>query len=236
VNDGHLLVAYHGCDIVTRDLLVTGRTTLKDSKNDYDWLGSGIYFFEGDAERALSFAEAASVQPERRYTASPVVTPAVVGAVLCVQRTLDMTTKQGLLEFADASVQLARVWDAQGVEQNRRPCNVPPNENDGDVLLRKLDNAVIEFIHASREEIEPGYQMVRGAFRQGPELALHSGFHKDSHIQLAVRDRACIVGWFLPSGDQLLEELDFLEAKNRHDVAVRNYSKQKPRIRTNIGH
>lgn len=231
MNDGHLLVAYHGCDVITRDLLVTGRTALKDSRNDYDWLGSGIYFFEGDAERALSFAEAASVQPERRYTSAPIATPAVVGAVLCVQRTLDMTTKQGLLEFADASVQLVAVWDAKGMEQHRRPRNVPPEENDSDVLLRKLDNAVIEFIHASREEGDPGYQMVRGAFRQGPELAPHSGFHKDSHIQLAVRDGACIVGWFLPSGDKLLEEAGFVAAKNQYDIAVQTYSKRKPRVR-----
>ena len=90
MNDGHLLVAYHGCDITVRDSLVTGRTAIRDSRNEYDWLGSGSYFYEGDPDRALSFADVVSRTPASRLTASPIATPAVVGAVLCVQRTLDI--------------------------------------------------------------------------------------------------------------------------------------------------
>ncbi|MGY8524630.1 hypothetical protein [Paracidovorax citrulli] len=48
---GHLLVAYHGCDIVVRDTLVAGKlAALRHSRNKYDWLGPGSYFFEGDSE------------------------------------------------------------------------------------------------------------------------------------------------------------------------------------------
>ena len=37
--EGRLLVAYHGCDITTRDDLVTGKLAdLDHSKNPYDWL------------------------------------------------------------------------------------------------------------------------------------------------------------------------------------------------------
>jgi hypothetical protein len=50
VNDGHLLVAYHGCDITVRDSLVTGRIVIRDIRNEYDWLGSGSYFYEGDPQ------------------------------------------------------------------------------------------------------------------------------------------------------------------------------------------
>lgn len=54
MNAGALLAAYHGCDAVTRDDLVSGRLkNLQASENKYDWLGSGAYFFENDAARAF---------------------------------------------------------------------------------------------------------------------------------------------------------------------------------------
>lgn len=76
--EGRLLVAYHGCDITTRDDLVSGKLAhLDHSKNPYDWLGPGAYFFEGDAERALMFANASHNNPTKMYTARPIGTPAV---------------------------------------------------------------------------------------------------------------------------------------------------------------
>jgi hypothetical protein len=44
---GLTIVAYHGCDRAVRDdLLSAGRSAIsvKDSKNPYDWLGTGAYF------------------------------------------------------------------------------------------------------------------------------------------------------------------------------------------------
>jgi hypothetical protein len=235
VNDGHLLVAYHGCDITIRDSLVTGRTAIRDSRNEYDWLGSGSYFYEGDPDRALSFADVVSRTPARRLTASPIATPAVVGAVLCVQRTLDMTTRPGLAEFEDAAFLLKAAWVAEGTPEEKRPVNVPPEDGEGDVLNRKLDNAVIESIHAQRgKDGEPAYQMVRGAFRQGVELVPNSGFHKDSHVQLAVRDRSCILGWFLLPGESLLGAKAFGAAKKQLDEAIATYPRTKPRQRVSV--
>lgn len=46
MNDGHLLVAYHGCDVTTRDALIAGWGRPNASKNAYDWLGPGFYVFE----------------------------------------------------------------------------------------------------------------------------------------------------------------------------------------------
>lgn len=54
----NLVLAYHGCDITVRDDLVSGRIKLKHSTNRYDWLGSGIYLYESDLERALAHAKA----------------------------------------------------------------------------------------------------------------------------------------------------------------------------------
>ena len=42
------------------------------------------------------------------------------------------------------------------------------------------------------------YQTVRGFFVEGQELYEGAGLRHQDHIQLCVRDTACIVGFFLP--------------------------------------
>jgi hypothetical protein len=49
------VIAYHGCDAHTAERLVCGEP-FKKSQNEYDWRGSGIYFWEYGADRALRFA------------------------------------------------------------------------------------------------------------------------------------------------------------------------------------
>ncbi len=213
--DGHLLVGYHGCDITVRDGLVSGNLQPEQSNNQYDWLGPGFYMFEGDEERARSFAESAAQQPDRRLTARPIATPAVVGCLFSLRSCLDMTTKAGRLEFEDAYIHLQ-----SGFLQTGRtlPINVPAQREDQEVLLRGLDRAVFCLMHARREAVtaKGPVQAVRGAFRQGVEIAPSSGFHRDSHVQIALRDFSCIRGWFLLPGDRQLNERELAEATERY--------------------
>lgn len=54
----NLIFGFHGCDETLCDKLVSGQiTALNYSKNSYDWLGKGMYFWENDPERALEWAE-----------------------------------------------------------------------------------------------------------------------------------------------------------------------------------
>ena len=54
----NLIFGFHGCDETVCDALVSGeQKNLNFSKNDYDWLGNGMYFWENDPERALEWAE-----------------------------------------------------------------------------------------------------------------------------------------------------------------------------------
>jgi hypothetical protein len=226
MNDGHLVIAYHGCDITTRDDLVTGKAQPKSSENQYDWLGPGFYFFEADADRAEAFARSAHGHPEKRYTAQPIATPAVVGSVLCIRECLDMTTRRGLTIFEEA---VKPTLDGLKAEAKALPKNLPAADDDGDVLLRHLDNAVFRFLHQyldSPNKIH--YQAVRGAFRQGTPLAENSGFHRDSHIQLAVRDPTCFLGWFLRPGEKLLSASKAKKA--RQTLADFKASHPKPRV------
>lgn len=225
---GHLVVAYHGCDAVVRDDLVSRRISqLSHSRNEYDWLGPGAYFFEGDAARALKFAEASHKHPDKLYTKEPILSPAVVGVVLCIQHWLDMTTQEGLQEFAYAHAAFIGLLDREGVPH---PENLRVNDEDADILLRKLDNAVFTHLHEVRDTLSmQSYQAVRAAFPQGQPIAVNSGFRLDTHIQIAVRDDACILGWFYPDGDKPLSPSDYATAKAELDVA-RGRSR-KPRVR-----
>lgn len=54
---------FHGCDRRVGETVLSSHTQhLKSSRNDYDWLGHGIYFWEASPERGLEFARAAKVR------------------------------------------------------------------------------------------------------------------------------------------------------------------------------
>jgi hypothetical protein len=224
------IIVYHGCDVTTRDDLVSGRLKhLNHSNNQYDWLGPGAYFFEGDVERALLFAQASHRNPAKRYTAKPIATPAVVGAVLQVQNWLDMTTQAGIKEFSLAYQTMAEGLIAAGAPI---PANKPASDSDTDVIYRALDNAVFTWLHqarASQEPPLPPFQAVRAAFHQGEKIAPTSGFHASTHIQISLRDNSCVIGWFLPGGAKLLDEEQYNDAKARLNAAVA--ANKKPRVR-----
>lgn len=227
---GTALIVYHGCDVTTRDDLISGRLKhLSHSNNQYDWLGPGAYFFEGDVERALLFAEASHRNPSKRYTARPIATPAVVGAVLQVQNWLDMTTQAGIKEFSLAYHAFADGLNAAG---KPIPVNRPASVTDTDVIYRALDNAVFTWLHKARESQEPplpSFQAVRAAFHQGDRVAPTSGFHANTHIQISLRENACVIGWFLPSGAELLTEPQYAAAKVR--LSAVQAANKKPRVR-----
>lgn len=162
------------------------------------------------------------------YTARPIATPSVVGAVLRVQRWLDMTTQAGIQEFSDAydGMLNALLLIGRPVPQNSRA-----GEDDTDTIVRKLDNAVFTFLHDIRANGAVPclpFQAVRGAFHQGVEVAPNSGFHKGTHVQIALRDNDCVEGWFLPKGQNLLLEPQYLDAKAKRDAMAAN---RKPRKR-----
>ena len=51
------ILGFHGTDEETVHLALNGKKNLEPSKNQWDWLGDGIYFWENDPERALEFAK-----------------------------------------------------------------------------------------------------------------------------------------------------------------------------------
>ncbi|MBN9385379.1 MAG: hypothetical protein J0H74_31770 [Chitinophagaceae bacterium] len=53
----NLIFGFHGCDESVRNRLLNRPDEIVFSKEKYDWLGHGMYFWENNYERALQWAE-----------------------------------------------------------------------------------------------------------------------------------------------------------------------------------
>lgn len=74
------VLGYHGCDHSIVNEILTGKSTLSSSRNDYDWLGNGIYFWEDSYQRAFQWARGSK----------RVSHPAVIGAVINLGHCLNL--------------------------------------------------------------------------------------------------------------------------------------------------
>ncbi|MDB5159019.1 MAG: hypothetical protein JWR50_3726 [Mucilaginibacter sp.] len=186
-----LILAFHGCDIKVRDNVIANKQQLKSSNNSYDWLGSGIYFWENSPARALDFTEELKASTKKRV--QKIETPAVLGAIIDLKHCLDLTEFKNLQILKSGYDTLKEVLDTQGLE-------LPENKDIGkskDLLMRHLDCAVIETIHANNEPTNR-YDSVRGIFVEGDPAYPKAGFKEKNHIQICVRNPNCIKGYFLP--------------------------------------
>ena len=55
-NRSNLIIGFHGCDKTAAAALINNPDTIKFSKQPYDWLGHGMYFWENNQERAHQWA------------------------------------------------------------------------------------------------------------------------------------------------------------------------------------
>jgi hypothetical protein len=79
---------------------------------------------------------------------------------------------------------------------------LPANTGGQDLLLRKLDCAVINHIHASLKQAGlPAFDSVRGIFIEGDRLFQNSGFYPKTHIQICVCNPGCIKGSDCPGSN-----------------------------------
>ena len=177
------ILGYHGCDAATGEKVLAGKTHLKPSDNDYDWLGNGIYFWVDSPQRAWDWANY-RLGPEK------VCKPFVIGALIYPGLCLNLTDYGVIEQLRVAHKVLAAACGSQEMPKNTLM-------QDGITLLRRRDCAVIEMLHRLREErAEESYDSVYGVFDEGKPAFNGAGFREKTHIQLAVRKTANIVGYF----------------------------------------
>ena len=100
-NLSSFVLGFHGCDAtVGEQVLATQNGHLTHSQNSYDWLGNGVYFWEGSADRAASFAEQAV--DDERVTQGKITTPFVLGAIIDLGVCCNLLDSQALDEVNEA--------------------------------------------------------------------------------------------------------------------------------------
>lgn len=188
-----LVIGYHGCDAFVRDQVIQKGAQLKAFPKTYDWLGDGIYFWEHGPARALEWAHGQKKRGRLK-------TPAVLGAVLHLGQCFDLLDASYTDVLAEAYPQFKQeVLEFWG---DPLPKNRPLDANDDDILLRDLDCAVVNWTIEELQRKGTPFHSVRGAFREGEPVFPDSGIYRRSHIQIAVRDPACVLGYFLPSSER----------------------------------
>jgi hypothetical protein len=188
-----LILGFHGCDIALADEVVNSKVPLEPSTNTYDWLGSGVYFWENSPARAFEYAQFLSDNQKRAKKA--IKRPAVLGAVIDLGMCLDLVEYENLQLLKEGYELFKSTYESSGLD-------LPLNRNVGnsaDLLLRDLDCAVIESLHTLRESANMSpFDSVRGVFVEGDQIYPHAGFREKNHIQLCIRNPNCIKGFFLP--------------------------------------
>lgn len=186
----NLILGFHGCDQSTFDAVVKHGEGLRPSVNDYDWLGNGIYFWEQNYERAHSWAEEQSLRGKFQQ-------PAVIGAVIDLGFCLNLMDSR-YIEL------LKNEYDLLCVDAELGGIELPKNQGSTqDKLLRRLDCAVIEHLHARIDSLPKSknfkpFDSARGLFTEGGPAYEGAGFTNQAHIQICVRNPNCIKGYFAP--------------------------------------
>lgn len=181
------ILGFHGCDESTAEKILSGQDShLTPSQKSYDWLGHGIYFWEGNLARAWDWAHA-------RTAEGKITEPAVLGAIIDLRHCLDLFDLQAMNQVKEAHKVLMAMTTATQIPM---PVNVGPTP---DKAGRMLDCAVLNALHELRQDNgnEP-YDSVRGPFLEGEPIYPGAGFRSHSHIQICVRSNACIKGYFRP--------------------------------------
>lgn len=186
-----IVYGFHGCDQSVKDEILHNGGSLKMSVNPYDWLGTGIYFWENDPQRALEFAIDASKRPKQ--SKGHIEIPTVIGAVIDLAHCCDLTKRENieLLRIANEAYLLS-VGGENNAAKNKG--------NTSDMIGRYRDCAVINMLHQMMEtssNYQP-YDSVRSVFFEGKPIYPTSFFFEHSHVQLCIRNPNCIKAIFDP--------------------------------------
>ena len=142
------------------------------SENDYDWLGTGIYFWEEAPARAYEWAK--KMHPNE---------PAVIGAKIRLGRCLnllDVTAYKSLR-------------DTYNILKANVSCQLPRNGK----LCHRLDCLVINTATSFAEKVLGlPYDTVRCPFPEGEPVFPGSTILDRSHIQIAVRNQTALAELF----------------------------------------
>jgi hypothetical protein len=156
-----IVSGYHGTSASKAAVIVSGGA-FQSSRNDYDWLGHGIYFWEYAPYRAWDWAQ-------QRHGREAAVVEAEIRLGHCLDLTDIRYTKAIRLAFDG----LREAYAAQRLA-------IPANRGKA----RRLDCLVINYVV---EYVFPECETIRAPFLEGLPIFEGSNLLSASHIQIVVR-------------------------------------------------
>lgn len=188
----NIVYGFHGTTKEVADNILNKKDNFKPSKNNHDWLGNGIYFWEGNLERAEEWAQE-NKKGDR----------AVLGAMIDLGFCLDFLQPK-FVKYMETSfehyVKNNRSSTLLGVDEPEMPKNIRFGANDNYFKNRQLDCAVIRhLVQEAKEKVPPEpFDTVRCAFQEGEPVYDGAQIFKQTHIQIAVLNIESIRAVFLP--------------------------------------
>jgi len=180
------ITGFHSCDKKVGLAVLNGEMNLKPSNNDWDWLGSGVYFWEQNPMRALEYAQESKVG--KQFNKIRIETPFVLGAIIELGNCLNLMEPKSLNIIKSSHDALSRLY-----ANSDEPMPVNKNAN------RKLDCAVIKYVHKTRRDTgEDPIDTIRCPFQEGDPVYESSHFTDRLHIEICVLNTDLIKGYFLP--------------------------------------
>lgn len=169
------VIGFHGTTAAAAQRILASGFAI--SRNEYDWLGDGAYFFQDARQRALEWART------RFGRAS-----AVLGAEIDLTGCMDLLDV-GWQEFIQVSY--------EGVVSQLRERSLPlPRQTAG---AHRLDRHVLNHAIGVLGEHGVPVRSVRAAFIEGTPLFPGSALWSRAHVQIAVRDTSAILSvWPVP--------------------------------------
>lgn len=193
------MVGFHGCDRSVAEKVLSGAEEIKVSKNKYDWLGWGAYFWIDNPIRALRWAQETSLRDQKSPPTNrpAIVQPYVIGALIEAGNCLNLMNSEIMDEVVEV---YGRYRDLLSKAGEDPPYNTRYVKDVS--FERNLDCAVFQYLHYYRQQSNQlDYDTVIGAFFEGGPAYPTAGFHEKTHIQLAVRNpRKSILAYFRPRG------------------------------------
>lgn len=210
----NFIIGFHGCEKSDRDKLINQPNEILISKNPYDWLGNGMYFWENNYTRALLWAE-------EKKKSGKIKNPSVLGAVIHLGYCCDFLDSKYIRliqQYYTSLKELTEILEDE-LPKNRDVATDP----NGDKLLRNLDCAVIEHMHQQifeiwKKDIDKdgsssirNFDATRGVFTEGGPAFEGAGLFEKSHIQVCVRNSNCIKGFFIPREEMAFPKVDLID-------------------------
>jgi hypothetical protein len=162
-------IGFHGTSIERAERILAGG--FRSSRNDYDWLGDGVYFFQDAPRRAREWAR-------ERFGAEA----AVLGAEIDLDGCIDLLDTQWQRVIAIAHKRYLKRLARAGAP--------PPRQTPG---AHRLDRNVLNYLADGLKRKGLVVRSMRAAFPEGEPLFPGSALLSRAHVQIAVRDFSAIL-------------------------------------------